>query len=62
MEKKKEYEKLKKKLDYLQKQKEKTKEDKYYNLIGIDTLNAFIRETIRRIIRLEKIMEKEKFE
>ena len=62
MEKKKEYEKLKRKLDYLQKQKEKIKDDKYYNSFGTDTLNAFIRETIRRIIRLEKIMEKEKFE
>ena len=62
MEKKKEYEKLKRKLDYLQKQKEKIKEDKYYNLLVIDTLNAFIRETTRRIIRLEEIMGNEEFE
>lgn len=62
MEKKKEYEKLKRKLDYLQKQKEKIKDDKYYNLLVIDTLNAFIRETTRRIIRLEEIMGNEEFE
>ena len=62
MERKIEYKKLKRKLDCLQNEKEKIKEDKYYGFHETETLNAFSRETTRRIIRLEEIMKEEKFE
>ena len=47
MERKIEYKKLKRKLDCLQNEKEKIKEDKCYGFLETETLNAFIRETTK---------------
>lgn len=52
MEKIKEYEKLKNKLELLQNKKEKIKDDEYHQAWQVDNLNAFIRETKRRIKRI----------
>lgn len=49
-----EYKKLKYKLENFKIEKEKIKEDEYHETWQIDNLNACIKETKRRIKRLEE--------